>query len=125
MRQFILAFLLTISVSISAMPNNGSAGSYCLGEWPTEVGTYCDGLMIYARSLVADRLAGVSKEEALKKIPYANATFRIPSVLAENYIEFVWGIPERDLSADTASNLLIGGCIDNYDVIIKTLEAEH
>lgn len=124
MRQFILAFLLTISVSISATPNNGSAGSYCLGEWPTHVGTYCDNLMVYARSLAADRIAGTSKEEVLKKIPAANATFRIPTVLAEGYIDFVWGIPEQDLSMDTASNLLVGGCIDNYDAIIRTLETK-
>ena len=112
---------LVLSLSLIATPALGD--DYCLGEWSEDAETYCNSLMRYVQTIVIDRSVGRPKQEVLNEIVEAAHTYNMPVNLAHNYVQFIYA-HNPPLDKDIAQNILIGGCIDNWEKLQELAREE-
>ena len=112
----LIIFVALVSIDMAR------AGDYCLGDWTQTEQEYCDGLMMYVRTVAADRDVKRPKAELIAEAHKAQHTYVMPRQLVLNYIEYVYGNPGVD--ADSLVAMAYGGCIDNYDALIRQAKEE-
>ena len=119
---FVTAIVVFVFIVGADMFKKAHAGDYCLGDWTVKEQQYCDGLMMYVRTVAADRDVKRPKAELIAEAHKAQHTYVMPMQLVLNYIEYVYGNPQAD--ADTLVAGAYGGCIDNYDTLISLAKEE-